>query len=271
MINISNVAIRSEPTEKPRHSYEVTAATIRTATCLLDTGAGFDLVDSTDLPSKWTNHINRGKMAHIRTATQDPLRVEKKVIHYLCIGYLCVRVWFVIVHNFAVDILLGTTFINRFKLGVFPAKRIFVQSRYHPVAIILGMQCNQHTHKSTSHVGASLAKPSADDEANSHPVSIARQNRLKSHSEHSVLGTSTASDINNVKPKIFEETRQMTFAADDVIDVLPSQPFHILVNNFSAKVMLLPRYTMIAYAKGPPTSVMNSSSTIFQQFPMGTP
>lgn len=53
----------------------------------------------------------------------------------------------------------------------------------------------------------------------------------------------------------------MRFAAHGVIEVLPLQPCHVLVFNFSANAMLLPKHTVVLYDSEAPTSVMTALTT----------
>lgn len=66
--------------------------------------------------------------------------------------------------------------------------------------------------------------------------------------------------MTTVEPRILDGTRQLSFATHGVINVQPSQTFHILIYNLSAKAMYLPNHMMIAYATTPPTSVMTAFS-----------
>lgn len=80
-----------------------------------------------------------------------------------CLGDLCIRGWSSIVHNLAVNMLLGTSFIDRFIRRILPAKRKVVLWHSHPVPILLATQRDQHIQRSISHVSASLGSPSNDD------------------------------------------------------------------------------------------------------------
>lgn len=99
---------------------------------------------------------------------------------------------------------------------------------------------------------------------------MALQTVPKPHTEHCVVVTTTAFDINAVESRMFKETRQMAFAAHDVIDALPLQPFHVIVTNFSANAMRLPEDVVVAYSTGTTTSMMTASSTPPRHSPMGT-
>lgn len=182
------------------------------------------------------------------------------------LGDLCARVWFGIVPNLAVGMLLGTYFLVHCIRGIFQVEGKVVPWHSHPVAIILATQHSHHIYTITPHFAVFLDKTSKGKKVISIPARIARQTVLKPHSKHFVLVTNSASDITIVEPGIFQKTRHMTFAAHDVIDTLPSQPFNILVTNFSAKAMHLPEHVVEAYATKPTTPVMIASYTLIHQY-----
>lgn len=88
----------------------------------------------------------------------------------------------------------------------FPDRRKVAPWHSHPVAILSGMQGNQHFRMSTSSFAALPGKPCNDDKPNSHPISIAQKTVLKPHSENYILVTTTAYDINTVELWIFKTT-----------------------------------------------------------------
>lgn len=63
----------------------------------------------------------------------------------------------------------------------------------------------------------------------------------------------------------------MTFAPQGVIDVLPSEPFHVSVTSFSENAMHLQKYMELAYATRPPTSVITASSASHHYFSIKNP
>lgn len=106
-----------------RLSYCVSAVSMHTNISFFDTGPGIDLVNLTLLPLQWTNCIKRGTVPHRSTETQEPLRMEGTILHQVRRNDVCIRAWFCIVRNLAVNMLLCTSFIDRFIHGIFPAKR----------------------------------------------------------------------------------------------------------------------------------------------------
>lgn len=67
---------------------------------------------------------------------------------------------------------------------------------------------------------------------------------LKPPNKLCILITATACGINIVEPKTFEKRRQVTFTTHGVIEVLPSQPFHILVASLFENAMHPPKHMM---------------------------
>lgn len=62
--------------------------------------------------------------------------MEEKILFYVRLGDLRARVWFGIIHNLAVDMLLHTSFIDNFICGIIPAKHEVVPWLSHRVAIL---------------------------------------------------------------------------------------------------------------------------------------
>lgn len=62
---------------------------------------------------------------------------------------LCVTVGFDIAHNLAVDMLLGTPFIDRLICEIFPANSKVVPRHSHPVPILSATQHDLYIHMST--------------------------------------------------------------------------------------------------------------------------
>lgn len=96
-----------------------------------------------------------------------------------------------------------------------------------------------------------------------------RRSLLEPHIECRVTATASASGIHIAESRILERTRHLTFAAYGEIVVLPLRPFHIHLSNFSRRAMQQPKQMEVAYAVGPPTSVVTASSTLNYWHQMG--
>lgn len=80
---------------------------------LFDTGGGPSLINKDFLPLAWEDFIKSTRLPQMQTANCNVFNIESIWPLFTCIGDLCVRAWFRIVDNLAVDILLGTSFIDR--------------------------------------------------------------------------------------------------------------------------------------------------------------
>lgn len=66
-----------------------------------------------------TPGVTRQDFLKLRSANIQPVRSEGVIQLYLQTGDLDIRVWFRVVEDLAVDILLGTSFIDRNIQGMF--------------------------------------------------------------------------------------------------------------------------------------------------------
>lgn len=87
--------------------------TIGGAISLLDMGAWVNLVHPS-LISTCSNHrIKRHDFLRLRIATRKPIQLNGWILLYLCLGDKCTLLWFGIARFLAVDIFLGTAFMDR--------------------------------------------------------------------------------------------------------------------------------------------------------------
>lgn len=103
---------------------------------ILDTGAGPNLVDSQLLPLSWSSKVKPVADPGLTAAGKQTITVEGVILLHVQLGDLRVRVWFGVVKNLAVSVLLGTSFIDRFVTGIFPPERKVVPQNSEPVDII---------------------------------------------------------------------------------------------------------------------------------------
>lgn len=131
-------------------------------------------------------------MSQFHIETQKPLHTYGTKLLHVRLGILCVETWFGSVQILHVNMLLGTPFIARFIRKSFPAEGNVIPRHSHPEAMLSITYLNQRMSMSTIHIAAPRSKPSNNyDDANSHPIRIARQTVLKPHREHYVFVTIT--------------------------------------------------------------------------------
>lgn len=107
------MAICSSPENKLGLSYDIDATSMRAAKYLPGTDACINLVNPTLFLSQSTSRVKRGTLYHLRTAAQEPLRMERIILLLVLFGSLCVKVCIGIFRNLALNMLFGTFSIER--------------------------------------------------------------------------------------------------------------------------------------------------------------
>lgn len=132
----SKVAFTTKLTYNVVLTYGVTAKTMLTAFGLLRKGDGVNPVHLLLINTSWKHCIGRHDLPRLCTAQGRPLRLDGLIILYLCLGDFCILVWFRIASHLALDILLGTVFIDRSMFKIFPIERKVELRNSQPVAIV---------------------------------------------------------------------------------------------------------------------------------------
>lgn len=127
---------KRQPTYRCQTSFGTSPVAMLIPQCLLNTGAGLNLVNRTLIPKTWAHRIQRESLPKLQTATEQPLHVKEKILLHVRFEYLCVEAWFGIVFNLAVDIFISTSFIDKLIRGIFPSKRKVVSWHSDSVAIL---------------------------------------------------------------------------------------------------------------------------------------
>lgn len=166
-------------------------------------------------------------------------------------------VWDCTTHpHIAVNILLGTSFIDRFIREIFPAKRKAVLWHSNPVAI-LSHQWSPAM--ATAHI---LSPAQRDDtpckavfnEFTTSPVRVARQIIFHPNTTAQVLVTTSASESLVIQPHLKCLYRQKTFTTRGIMIIPPRQPFYVTISSFSHRAQPLLTHMMVAHTEpAPPT------------------
>lgn len=71
-----------------------------------------------------------------RIIKQEPLPKDSEVLINTNFGVQCARIWFGVVLNIAIEMLLGTSFFDHFIQGIFLSEQKVVPWKFYPVAIL---------------------------------------------------------------------------------------------------------------------------------------
>lgn len=228
----------------------------------LNTGAGLSLFSKTLFYSQWNSRIKRSNIICLRTTTPEPLYMGVTVLLHINLGDLCVRVWFGIDDSLVVEMILGTSLIDRLTREIFPAERRVVPWYFYPMTIHVTMPRGKRiTSNALSILVPTDNRYKHTNNTKTYKIRVARQTLHEAHIENRVRVTITTSRINTVNPKLFRRTRQTKSAAQGVVDIIPSHQFLILVSSFSTKAIHLPNDMVVAYTTSLPMSAMTAPST----------
>lgn len=191
-----------------------------TVLCLLNTGARLNLLGKSLIPPESNHHIHHGKIPNLQKATQQPLRMNGKMLLHVGFCALFVQVWFSIFFYLAIDFLLGTSTINRFIHSIFPSEGKFLPWHSHPVPISVSPKSSKAANPNTVVVNTLTSDaPKTDIKVTKKPAPIrmAPHALLLPHTECRVLVITSAFGIHPVELRILEGNCQLMFAAHGVI------------------------------------------------------
>lgn len=115
----TDIALTSRPTYDLCILYGISSTFLYTSVCLLNTEASINLIRSEMILQNWASRVNRTCLPFLCTATKQPLALHGVILLHLCFGDLKTPVWFGVAQHQTVDMLLRTSFIDRFIRGIF--------------------------------------------------------------------------------------------------------------------------------------------------------
>lgn len=103
----------------------------------IDTGGAPNLIDAVFIKSQWNSRIERLDTPRVRASSEKSLPVRRTMLLQVRICVLCARVWFTILDNLAVGLLLGTSFIICYIRPIFLGEHKLIFWHSTPVEIIM--------------------------------------------------------------------------------------------------------------------------------------
>lgn len=125
----------AKPTYKVRIKIALTKTVLHPKTDLVDTAAGTNLMNEDYLNPAWKCSIERLESSKLRTATNVVIKAQGVTPFLLHIGDVQARVCFRFVQNLALNMLLGTMYIDKGIRGIFCMERKIVLEHSVPVAL----------------------------------------------------------------------------------------------------------------------------------------
>ena len=241
----------------------------------LDTGAGFNIIRRAALPYGWEACIDEQAQApSLCDANGNPLQLGEVVWLHLRLGDATYRVNFIIADRLAVDVLVGTSFLNKHVLAIQCAKqRVRLRGETIP---ILGQNRERGVPRAQK---GTAGEDEEDDVVNRKPtappprdtnsgdrqtdrIRLAKGVVLEPYTQKSVCVSTKASGLVFIEPRARVQQRYQVRVANSLAEVEKDRPFQILLSNFSATERRLPKGMVVASAATNPLALVSFGGEI---------
>lgn len=189
---------------------------------------------------------------------------------FVRIGDFCVRAWFGVVDNLAIDVLLGKSFNVRCIRGIFPSEGKVVTWNSRSISILSSLLSVISLFSDTSVLNVKSAHTTKSnhvyhdkEEEKFHLRRVSLQMKLHPFIQAEVSlrwqgESQLLVETVETHPNIIE--RRSSITAMGIMDKLPGVPFYILIANMSAKAASQPKYMIVASGTNAPTCHVHAPS-----------
>lgn len=202
---------------------------------LLDTGTGLSLGNSSLLLVDWRSYVKPVWALPLKTAPEQAVLVQGVISLHVFIENLHARTWLGIVENFAVDLLLGTSFIDRCIHGTLSTEGKIGRIHSRAVEIL----------KSFSKVESLLEKDVQDDtflyglgNLRVFPCRPARPKMVQPYTQAWITVPSPAAELSSIEPCSNLVGKDQSMIPQVMMDIFSEPPVEVYVGNLLAKPIL---------------------------------
>ena len=261
------IALFQKRNYKIRISWGTKSNSLSPKTVVLDTGAGPNLVNRNDLPREWMKKIRLIRNVKLTSASRNAMNLVGVLPLFIRMGDLKVRVWFGVVENLAVPVLLGTSYIDRFVQGIFPQERKVVPNDSRPVAILSSFAVDPTTNMVIDEDEVLTVDENTIPNKVSRDVLIrvAKQTTLPPMSETIVTVTTKGAGLMLLSSHPNLLKTRTAVLAQGVMDILPDIPFKILLSNWSNKPTRVPKHMIVAMGTEVPSEIVEIPQNALRQ------
>lgn len=183
-----------------------------TFTRLLDIRASAKLMKSSSIHRNLKSRIKREDTPKLRTTTRLHMKLGRLIPLHLRICDFCTRVWFGFAPHFAMNIIIGTAFVDLFIHEIFAAERKVMPWYSLPVANITG---NPQKKKRPITQEFYYANPNGEhnkEKKDPSCVYIARRVAIEPNTQHQERVTTKLSRLFTIEPHHLLTSRQHVLA-----------------------------------------------------------
>lgn len=226
-----------------------------TLKAILDTGAGPNLISAHRVPASWAPYVKPVKLPRLVSASKQSLSVIGFIQLVTRIGELKVRIPFLVVTKLVTDMILGTSFLDRYVKAIIPGNRKVLLKGAPSISIV------GYTRSKTGATESNDGRPLFDTtslprQTVSQKVRLAEKVTVPPMTQITARAQSEVSGMRFLQshPKLFH--RNMTLMANGVMDILPNRPFSVTLSNFSDKTVTIPKNAVVALALPAPLGIV---------------
>ena len=218
---------------------------------VLDSGSGPNLVHARAVPGRWREYVKPIQGPYLVDAQRKRITTLGSLRMIVRLGQFKALVDFIVVQNMAVDLILGTSFIDKHVKAIYPRYRKVTFYNDPPVSII--------------GVGKPPLGKTDEPEEKPHPfatntvsnkIRLARGVSIPPMTQVETLVQTDKDGLLMIQnhPKMIH--KHLTLAANGVADVIRNKPFRIVLSNFGETSVTLAKNTVVALAMDAPLAVM---------------
>ena len=238
---------------------------------VMDTGAGFNVIRSSALPNGWQDKlIPDFQLLNLSDANRKTLKLQGAIELKVRFKNSIFSVPFIVADRLAVDVILGTCFMNKNVEAIeCMAGKIVFQHNKTKVAI-LDSRTGKLIESKPLSKEASSEVPARTDTSNNfqttHAIRLSRRITILPMSQVAAKASTPAGSLVFIEPKhaIFHKHHVRT--ANEVADVMPNTPFDIVVANFSRTAKYWPMNTVVGYATRNPLGCHSLGKRVGEEF-----
>jgi transposase InsO family protein len=229
--------------------------------CILDTGAGPNIIRLSVLPDIWERYrVREAKRPTIIGAGGRRLRQCGTVALQVELGKLRTSAQFIVVENLVADCILGCQFINKQVTAILPKEKVvrLVDNSLVPIL------------KDTDPLRPT-AIPETPEASPSTKVRVAKFSKVLAQAETLIWVQCAAPGLHFLQAHHRESDRTGVSLANGIADILPMEPFPVRVINTSTQDRILPKGMVLGHALPHPRQIIHlvEEGDTEREFPQG--
>ena len=234
----------------------------------IDTCSGYNLVRRDCLPPDWHSYeIPGAPLPRLAGADSNSFELTAVVRLVVRLGNVTYRLPFVLAETLAVDVLLGTSFIDLHVASIDVVNQLLELRCGGAIAIVgaKGVEGVPGTER------VSPKKPSRRNRSdNGHgteaePIRLARWVTIPATSQLAIRVMTKGSGLVFIELKPSLQSRHGVRLTNGVVDVMPNRTFDVIVANLSPKPRRLPKNTVLGYAKCSPLTILTPERGVAEE------